>query len=144
MAVLPVMVRAEAVAKKVEAFASGVPDRGLRLVEDKSEFGHHSAGPRQRLGRVTTAENDEVVGIGDDVRSVDFSSSGAAPMLREAVHVQIGEQWADYAALRRSLLAVLASCHAPRSIVIALLNRRFEPQLDQPQHMPVDNAPRHR
>jgi hypothetical protein len=47
-------------------------------------------------------------------------------------------------ALRRSPPAVLASRHAPRPVSIALLNRRFEPQLDQPQHVPVDNAPRHR
>jgi hypothetical protein len=30
-----------------------------------------------------------------------------------------------------------------RRVAVTLLDRRFEPQLDQPQHVPVDDAPRH-
>src|SRR5262245_61938157 len=45
MAILPVVMRAEAVAKEVETFAPGIPDRGLRLVESEPEPGHHRARP---------------------------------------------------------------------------------------------------
>ena len=39
---------------------------------------------------------------------------------------------------RRSALAAL---HAPRSVLVPFLDRRFEPHLDQMQHVPVDDAP---
>src|SRR5512144_874530 len=45
-------------------------------------------------------------------------------------------------ALRRA--AALASRHAPPPVVVALFDRRRQPQLDQPQHVPVDNAACHR
>ena len=66
------------------------------------------------------------------MRSVDLRSPGATPMLQEAVHVQVGKQRANHAALRRSLLTVLASSHAPRPVVIALLDRHCPLQDDWP------------
>jgi site-specific DNA recombinase len=47
-------------------------------------------------------------------------------------------------ALRRAALAILAAAHAPRPVAAPLLDRRFQPQLDQMQHVPVDDAPGHR
>src|SRR5262245_17695593 len=41
VAILSVVVRAEAVAKEVEALAPGVPERRLLLVEAQPELGHH-------------------------------------------------------------------------------------------------------
>ena len=87
MAVLAVMVRAEAIAKEVEALAPGIPDRGLRFVEGEPELGHRPPRPRQRLGRMSAAENDEIVGVRDDLGLIGLSCLGAAPMLEEAVHV---------------------------------------------------------
>ena len=52
--------------------------------------------------------------------------------------------WSDHAALRRAASAAFAARHAPRPVAVTLLDRRLEPQLDQPQHVPVDDAPRHR
>jgi hypothetical protein len=95
MTVLPVMVRAEAIAKEFEAFVPGVPDYGLRLVEGKPELGHHHPRPRQCLIRKSAAEDDEVVGIGDDMSSVGFTSSSAPPVLEEAVHVDVSQQRTD-------------------------------------------------
>ena len=66
MAVLAIAVRAKRVAKKFEGFAPGIPNRGLRLVEGEPKLDHHLPRPRQRLCRRLAAEDDEVVGIGDD------------------------------------------------------------------------------
>jgi hypothetical protein len=38
----------------------------------------------------------------------------------------------------------LAPGQAPLPVVIALLDRRFEPQLDQLQHLSIDDPPCHR
>ena len=65
-------------------------------------------------------------------------------MLQEAVHVEVGEQRADHAALRRAAAAAFATRHAPGPVAVTLLDRCLEPQLDQPQHVAVDDAPRHR
>src|ERR1700739_1971899 len=55
------------VAEEVEAFLSGVSQRSFRLIDRHPELGHHRLRPRQCLRRATAAEDDEVVGIGDDV-----------------------------------------------------------------------------
>ena len=65
-------------------------------------------------------------------------------MLQEAVHVDVGKQRARDTALRRAASAALAAAHAPFSVAIPFLDRRFQPQLDQPQHVPVDDASGHR
>src|SRR5262245_41540546 len=51
--------RAQRVAKEAKSFLSGILQRGLGLVEREPELGHHRLRPRQSLGRVTTAEDDE-------------------------------------------------------------------------------------
>ena len=95
MAVLPVMVRAERVAEKVEALAPGVPDCGLRLVEGEPEPRHRRLRPRQSVGRAASAQDRDVVGVGDHMSAIGLAASGVPPVLQEAVHVQVGEQRAD-------------------------------------------------
>src|SRR4029077_7554452 len=109
MAVLPVVVRAERVTKEVKAFLAGILQRGLHLVERQPEFRHRRLRPRQRLGRVAAAEDDEVVGIGDDPRAERLGASGDAPVLEEPIHVDDGEQRARVPALRRAARAALAT-----------------------------------
>jgi site-specific DNA recombinase len=48
-----------------------------------------------------------------------------------------------YTALRRAACIALASTHTPFPVSIPFLDRRFQPQLDQPQHGPVRNATSH-
>jgi site-specific DNA recombinase len=50
----------------------------------------------------------------------------------------------DDAALRRAPLAALAARQSRPPVVIPLFHRRLQPPLDQPQHLPVDDAPGHR
>ena len=76
---------------------------------------------------MTAAEDDEVVGIGDDVSPIGDAPFVRAPMLQEAVHVEVGEQRADHPALRRAAAAAFATRHAPRSVTFALLDRSLEP-----------------
>ena len=61
-------------------------------------------------------------------------------MLQEPVHVNIGEQRAGDTALRRAAFAAPAAAHSPFPVAIPFLDRRLQQQLDQPQHIPVDDA----
>jgi hypothetical protein len=92
---------------------------------------------------MTAAEDDEVVGIRDDLRPERFTASGEPPMLQEPVHVQVGQQRTDDTALWRAASAPFASRQAPFSVSIPFLNRHLQPQLDKPQHFAVDDAARH-
>src|SRR5262245_420991 len=141
VAVLPVTVWTERVAKKVEPFLSGIPDRGLRLVEGEPEPHHHVLRPRHCLDRATAAEDDEVVGIIDDVGPVCLAPSRRAPVLQETVHVQVGEQRACDPTLRCAAGAALAAQHAPAPVAIPLLDRCLEPHLDEGQDVPVNDTP---
>ena len=134
----------ERVAKEVEALLSGIPQRGLGLVDGQPELGHHRLRPRQRLGRTTAAEDDEVVGIGDDMGTERFAASALTPMLQEPVHVDVGEQRARDAALRRAAPVALAANDPPLSVAIPLLDRRLEPHLDEAQDVAIHDAPGHR
>src|SRR5271163_1962775 len=86
-----VAVRSERVSEKVEALRSSVLQRGFRLVERQPELRHHAPRPRQSLGGRSTAEDDEVVGVVDDMRAEGFASAAAPPVLQEAVHIDVGE-----------------------------------------------------
>jgi hypothetical protein len=46
-------------------------------------------------------------------------------MFQETVHVDVGEQWACDAALRRAAGVALATTHAPLPVTIPFLDRRF-------------------
>ena len=74
---------------------------------------------------MTAAEDEEVVGIRDDLRPERFTASGKSPMLQESVHVQVGQQRTDDTALRRAASASFASSQAPFSVSIPFLNRRL-------------------
>src|SRR5215510_5191028 len=131
LAVTPVrIVRAERVAKERKALLTGILQRGLGLVDGKPELGHHRLCPRQRLSRTTATEDDEVVGIGNDMSLERLITSAQTPVLQETVHVDIGKQWARDAALRRATLVPLAANNAPLPVAIPFLDRRFQPQLD--------------
>src|SRR5262249_21305655 len=67
----------------------------------------------QGLGRISATEDDEVIGIRDDVRSERLPAPGQPPILQEPVHVDVGEQWARDAALRRAARVALATTDAP-------------------------------
>src|SRR5262249_57116298 len=116
--------RAERVAKEREALLTGISQRGLSLIERQPKLGHHRLRPRQRLGRTTATEDDEVVGISNDMSLERVITSAQTPVLQETVHVDIGKQWARDAALRRATLVPLAATHAPSSIGIPFLDRR--------------------
>src|SRR6202048_464625 len=132
------------VAEEVEPFLPSVLQRGLAFVECQPEPRRHRLGPRQSLGRTSATEDDQVVGIRDDVCTKRFSPSGQPPVLQESVHVDVGEQWARDAALRRAARVALATPDAPGPVTfIPFLDRRFQPQLDQPGHVPVHDATSH-
>src|SRR5262249_22473450 len=120
------VVRAKRVAKEVEAFLTGIPQRGFRLVDRQPELGHYPLRPRQRLGRTTAAKDDEAVGIGDDMGTERLATTASTPVLQEPVHVDMGEQWARDAALRRAALVLLAANHPPLPVAIPFLDRCFQ------------------
>ena len=97
------------------------------------ELGHHRRHPRQRLGGTAATEDDEVVGIGDDMSTERIRRAALRQVLQEPVHVDVGEQWAATAALRRA--AACCPCRrscagfrlhrAPRSVAFShILMRR--------------------
>src|SRR5438034_3911012 len=128
---LAVVLRPKRIAKEVEAFLPGILQRGLRLVERKPEPGHHLLRPRQSLGRMSATEDDEVVGIGDHLRTERLATSGQPPMLQEAVHVQVRKHRTGDTALRRAARSALASRHAPLAFTTPPrpLTRTFHPLL---------------
>src|SRR6202011_2306200 len=69
---------------------------------------------------------------GDGKRRMRFTACSEPPMFQETVHVDVGEQWACDAALRRAAGVALPTTHAPLPVTIPFLDRRFQPQLDQP------------
>ena len=83
---------AEGVAKEVEALFAGIFQRGLGLVDGQPELYHHRLCPSQRLRRATAAEDDEVIGVRDNVSAERFAASGQTPIFQEPVHVNVGEQ----------------------------------------------------
>jgi len=42
----------------------------------------------------TAAEDDKVVGVGDNMSTEGFATSASTPVLQEPVHVDVGKQWA--------------------------------------------------
>src|ERR1700736_552840 len=62
-----VTVRSERVSQEVEAFLPSILQRGLGLVEGDPKPRHHRLRPRQSLSRTSATEDDEVVGVRNDV-----------------------------------------------------------------------------
>ena len=136
--------RAERVAEEVEAFLSSILQRGLGLIEGQPEFHHHHLCPRHSLCRTTAAENDEVISIRDDMRPERITTFGQPPVFQEPVHVDVGKHRACNPALRRAARVAPAATHAPGPIPSPFLDRRLQPQLDQPQHGTIRDAASHR
>src|SRR3954453_1850068 len=90
------VVRSKRISKKVEPLVPSVPDRGLCLVQRQPQPVHHLSRPRLGLFRMFAAENDEVIGIGDDMGSIGCVPSALSPVLQEAVHVEVGQHWANH------------------------------------------------
>src|ERR1700689_5262361 len=61
-------------------------------------------------------------------------------MLQEPIHVDDGEQRTDDTALWRATPVALAATHAPFPVAIPFLDWCLQPQLDQPQHIPANDA----
>jgi len=72
-----------------------------------------------------------------------FSGAALTPMLQEPVHVDVGQQRARDAALRRAPRIPLAASHAPGSVGVALLDWRPEPHLDEAQDVAIHNTSGH-
>jgi hypothetical protein len=142
MTILPISVRPESVTKEVEAFLPSVADRGLRLVQCQPEPGHHPASPRLGLLRVTAAEDDEVIGVGDNMGFVDRTPFASSPVFQETIHVDVGQRRADNTALRRAAGAMSPTAHASLAVVVHLLDRCLEPHLDEAQDIVIDDASR--
>src|SRR5262249_58849768 len=111
--------------------------RSLGFVECQPEPRHRSPRPRQGLGRISTTEDDKVVGIRDDVRSERLPAPGQPPILQEPVHVDVGEQWARDAALTRAARVAPATTAAPGPVpVTPFPDPRFHPPLPPPPPAP--------
>src|SRR3954454_21626394 len=89
------MVWPQRISKKGEPLVPSVPDRGLCLVERQRQPVHHLFRPRLGLVRIPAAENDEVIGTGDDRGSIGCVTSALSPVLQKAVHVEISQHWAN-------------------------------------------------
>ena len=87
----------ERVPKKVEAFLPGVLQRGLGLVDGQPESGHHTSRPLQSRVRIPTAENDKVIGIGDDLRRERFER----PVSRQCFRNRFSRSWREVVDLIR-------------------------------------------
>ena len=96
VAVPLVTMRTERVPEEVEALRSCVLHRGFPLVECQPELRHHRLCPRQRLSRASLTEDNEIIGIVDDVRTERLTAAAASPMLEKALHVDVGKQRTHY------------------------------------------------
>jgi site-specific DNA recombinase len=75
----------------------------------------------------------------------DGPTAGSADAALPATQSYLLRSRSRNATLRRAASIALASTDAPGPIAfIPFFDRRFEPQLDQPQHVPIDDPTRHR
>src|SRR5213593_2164934 len=90
--ILPIALKPEGVAQEVKPLALCVPDTRLAVVEGQTQLLHRPSRPRQRLGRMTATEDNEVVRVGDDARLILVPLPALTPGPEIAMHVNIGEQ----------------------------------------------------
>lgn len=95
----------------------------------------------KRLSRTTATEDDEVVGERDNVGTERFTRAAQTPVFQEPVHIDVGEQRTRDTALRRAACSPLAARHPPGSVLVALLDRCFEPHLDDGEHVAIHDTP---
>src|SRR6202042_73649 len=111
-------VRAEAVTQEVEPFLPCIAQTGFRPVQGQPQTRHHTIRPRQRLGRMAPAEDDEVVCVVDDMRLPGLASAALTPVFQETIHVEIGDQWTDHASLGCAMFVGFPAFHAPLAIPV--------------------------
>ena len=70
--------------------------------------------------------------------------SGLPPVFQEAIHVDVGQHWANHPTLRRAAGAMPTAAHASLAITITFLDRCLEPQFDEAQHIAVHDTPGNR
>ena len=63
VAILAALFGAVGLAEEVETLLISINDSGLGFVQGESEPSHRLPRPLQRLGRSTSAEDDEIIGI---------------------------------------------------------------------------------
>src|SRR6516162_4746179 len=62
------------------------------------------------------------------------------PVLQETVHVQVGKHGADNPTLRSSASILAPPAQSPVSLLVPLLDRDFQPHLQQMQHVSIDDS----
>jgi site-specific DNA recombinase len=154
--------REQAMHAELQSIAIQAHDRAayLRLAETLSAFLSRLRSSaetlnvleRQRIVRLLVKE----VLVGDDAIVIRHSipvtakpprdeeppkSSKSGVSEREGYLLRSGR---GDATLRRAACVALAATHAPGPVTIPLLDRRFQPQLDQPQHGAIRDATSHR
>ena len=88
---LPIVMWAERVTQKVEAFFASLPNTSLRLIQSEPQPRHNLARPFQCLLRFTATEDHEIVRVVDDLSLELLPPFGVLPALQQTVHVQVGE-----------------------------------------------------
>src|SRR6516164_6189662 len=111
-----------------------IDDSGLGFVQSESDPSHRLPRPFQSFGRTTAAQDNQIIGIVDESRSKLFLFVLPPPVLEKTVHIEVGEQRADYSALRTAHLASLPTPHSPFSLLVELFHRNLQPLLDELQH----------
>src|SRR5580693_1755102 len=123
MAALPETLRPETISEKVKLLSPRWLDASLRFVQRESDPGHHTPRPIQCLRRAAAAENHEIISVGDELGSENLTPPGDPPVLQKTVHVQVGEQGTDHAALWRSTGTALPTADPRFPVFIPLLDR---------------------
>src|SRR5262249_48805772 len=125
--------RPEGIAEKRKGLASRVTHSGLGLVQREPDAGHPSPGRLEDLAGAVPAEDHKVVSIVDQYRAVPTVQTVCAKRLDEPMHVDVRQQWRRHPALRRSPGRLLSATRPTMSARVSLLDRRFQPHLDQTQ-----------
>src|SRR4030095_12722057 len=86
-------------------------------------------------------EDDKVVCVGDETRTVRLVLSALSSRPEEPMSVDVRQQRTQHSALRSPTRAALATRHAPAAVLIPFLDGRFQPHLDKVQHCAVDGQP---
>jgi hypothetical protein len=102
-----------------------------RFERDELVGGRHAARPIQCLCRMPTAENHEIIGVGDNLGAKSLAPSGDPPVLEEAVHIKVREHGADNSALLSSTSAASSSRHSQLALLVPLLDQNLQPHLEQ-------------
>src|SRR5208283_975514 len=130
--------------KRKRTSRQATPPR-LLLVHRQFQLGHHA--PHRRHGLIGSAAraDHEVVRIVDDMSLQPLLVAQLLPAQDEPAHIQVRQQRRGHSTLRRAPAFVLVACRSLRPpLLVRLLDRRFQPHLDQMQHVPITDPPSYR